>query len=53
MIFMNDKETLVFKQTKLRNLKRRYAKIAAHADLGEEAIELKAEIDGIERELNS
>ena len=46
-------ERKVYLETKLRNLKRKYTKILQHADLGEEAIELKAEIDGIERELNS
>ena len=50
---MNDKEHKIFLETKLRNLKRKYAKLSQHADLGEDAIELKAEIDGIERELNS
>lgn len=48
-----DKEQIFLKKTKLRNLKRKYAKIIQHADLNEEAIELKAEIDGVERELNS
>lgn len=41
IISMNAKETKVFKETKLRNLKRKYAKIVQHADLNEEAIELK------------
>ena len=41
----------VMKQTRLRNLKRRYAKMIAHADLLEECIELKADIDQLEREL--
>ena len=50
---MTDKERQLFLRTKLRNLKRKYAKIKEHPDLGEEAIELKSEIDGIERELNS
>ena len=44
-------EKKVFYETKLRNLRRKYAKIIQHAELGEEAIELKAEIDSIEREL--
>ena len=48
---MENNQKKIFLQTKLRNLKRSYAKIAAHADLGEEAIELKAEIDAIKREL--
>ena len=50
---METNQKKVFLQTRLRNLKRKYAKISKHADLGEEAIELKAEIDGIERQLNS
>ena len=50
---MNNKEHRIYLQTKLRNLKRKYSKLIQNADLAEEAIELKAEIDGIERELNS
>lgn len=50
---MKYNERKVYLQTKLRNLKRKYAKIIQHADLGEEAIEIKCEIDAIERELNS
>ena len=52
-IFMENNQKKIFLQTKLRNLKRKYAKRIQHSDLNEEAIELKAEIDGIERELNS
>ena len=48
-----EKEDKVFKQTKLRNLKRKYAKMRKHADLLEECIDLKCEIDSLERELNS
>ena len=50
---MNDRERKAFLKSKLRNLKRKYAKIIQHADFAEEAIELKAEIDGIERDLNN
>ena len=50
---MNDRERKPFLKAKLRNLKRKYAKIIQHADFAEEAIELKAEIDGIERDLNN
>ena len=46
-----DKERKVLLETRLRNLKRKHAKLTKHADLIEETIELKAEIDGIEREL--
>ena len=48
---MNDKETRVYKETRLRNLKRRYSKFIQHADMIEECIELKADIDALEREL--
>lgn len=48
-----NKERKTLLETRLRNIKRKYARIIQHAELGEEAIELKAEIDGIERELNS
>lgn len=50
---MNEKESRVFKETKLRNLERKYAKLAQHADLIDEAIETKAEIDYLKRELSS
>ena len=50
---MNEKEERVYKQTKLRNLKRKYAKMRKHADLLQECIELKCDIDALERELNS
>lgn len=50
---MTPHEQKIFLETRLRNLRRKYSKIIQHADLGEEAIELKAEIDGIERELDS
>ena len=48
---MNKKETKAFKKAKLRNLERKYAKMIQHADLMEECIELKAEIDGLKRDL--
>jgi hypothetical protein len=44
-------EQKIFLETRLRNLRRKYSKIIQHADLGEEAIDLKADIDQIEREL--
>ena len=48
---MNDKERQVYLETRLRNLKRKYAKIKEHAELGDEAIETKADIDTLEKEL--
>ena len=50
---LSDKEQRVLKQTRLKNLKRKFAKISQHADLGEEAIELKSDIDALERELSA
>ena len=50
---LSEKETRVLKETRLRNMKRKYAKLVQHADLDEYAIELKCEIDGLERELKS
>lgn len=50
---LSEKEQITLKKTKLRNLKRKYAKTIQHPDLTEQAIELKAEIDGLERELKS
>ena len=50
---MNDRERKAYLKAKLRNLKRKYSKVIQHSDLMEEAIELKADIDAIEKELNS
>ena len=46
-------ERKAYMEVRLRNLKRRYARVKEHADLVEEAIELKADIDTLEKELNS
>lgn len=48
---MDLNERKLFLETRLRNLKRHYAKIIQHSDLTEQAIELKADIDAVEREL--
>ena len=48
-----DNERKAMLQARLRNLKRKYAKVCQHADLGEEAIELKSDIDALERELSA
>ena len=50
---LSPKEEKTLKETRLRNLKRKYAKMIRHADLLEECIELKVDIDSLERELNS
>lgn len=49
---LNDKEKRVLEETRLRNLKRRYAKLVQHADLADEAFEVKKEIDFLEEKLN-
>ena len=50
---MRKNQKRVYLETRLRNLKREYAKVIQHSDLTETAIELKADIDTIERELYS
>lgn len=49
---MDDRERKTLLEARLRNLKRKYARLVEHADLGETAIELKAEIDSLEKELS-
>ena len=53
LMVLTDKERKAMLKARLRNLKRKYSKIIQHADLGEEAIDLKADIDALERELKS
>ena len=48
-----NRERKALLKARLRNLKRKYAKVSQHADLGEEAIEIKADIDALERELSA
>lgn len=48
---MNNIETKVYLETKLRNLKRKSAKLSQHADLQEEYDEIDNEIKLIEKEL--
>ena len=50
---LSAKERKVLNETKLRNLKRWHAKMVQHADLVSECAELKAEINHLEKELNS
>ena len=51
--FPEKRERKVYLETKLRNMKRQFSKMSQHADLAEECIELKCEIDSVERELKS
>ena len=46
-------ERKAYLQVRLRNLKRKYARVKEVPSLTETAIELKCEIDSIERELNN
>lgn len=48
---MEDKERKVLLEVKLRNLKRRYAKLVQHSSLLQEALELKHEIDEIDAQI--
>ena len=49
---MNDNEYQVYLETRLRNLERRYVKLTQHADLIEEALETKKEIEDTKKELH-
>ena len=50
---LTHKERKTLKKTRLRNLKRKYAKMIQHSDLEEECIELKCDIDSLEREIKA
>ena len=45
---LTKKEQKTLYKTRLRNIKRKYAKLIQHADLDEQARELKCEIDNLE-----
>lgn len=49
---LSDKEQKVLQETRLRNLKRKYARLTQHADLTNEAMKVKNEIDSLENQLN-
>ena len=48
---MDVKERKVLLEVKLRNLKRKYARIVQHSSLLQEAMEIKHEIDEIENQI--
>ena len=50
---LSHKEETVMKQTRLRNLKRKYAKMIQHADLTDESQKLQKDIKALESELKS
>ena len=51
MIVLNNIETKTFLETKLRNLKRKNAKLAQHPEFVEEYLEIQDEIYDIEEQL--
>ena len=48
---METKERKVLLEARLRNLKRKYAKIIQHSSLVQEALDLKKEIDEIDTQI--
>ena len=51
MITLNNLETKVFLETKLRNLKRKHAKLAHHPELTDDYFEIGKEIRDVEEQL--
>lgn len=50
---LSKKEKKAMLNARLRNMKRKYAKLSNHAEFAEDCIDLKCEIDSLERELKS
>lgn len=50
---MNEIETMVYLQTKLRNLKRKQAKLSQHAELTPEYYETQKQIHEIEAQITT
>ena len=48
---LNNMETKVFLETRLRNLKRKNAKLSQHAEFAEEYLQIETEIQDIEEQL--
>ena len=48
---MDEKQTRVFNETRLRNLKRTYAKMKEHAELSDTTIQIQKEIKTLENQL--
>ena len=53
VIPLNNLETKVFLETKLRNLKRKQAKLSQYSSLTEEYFEIDKEIQNIEAQLSA
>ena len=52
MVIMNNVESKAYLSAKLRNLKRKHSKLAQHAELADEYLEIGKEIKFIESELS-
>lgn len=52
IIMLSEKEALCLKKTRLRNLRRSYAKLIQHPELTNECLFLHKEIKQLENELN-
>lgn len=50
---LNNLETKIFLETKLRNLKRKNAKLSQHAEFADEYMEINKEIQDIEAQLSA
>lgn len=48
---MNSKEERVFLETRIRNLERWLSKMLSHADLVDECLEIKSEINSLKEDL--
>lgn len=48
---LSEKEKKAMLRARLRNMKRKYAKLTRHPEFAEDCIDLKCEIDSLERDL--
>ena len=53
VIRLNNAETKIFLETRLRNLKRKNAKLSQHAEFADEYMEINKEIQDIEAQLSA
>lgn len=53
VIQLNNMETKTFLETKLRNLKRKNAKLSQHAEFADEYMEINKEIQDIKAQLSA
>ena len=52
IMVLSEKEVRVYKETRLRNLKRKYSKLIQYPEFIDDCTLLKTEIDGLEKELS-